>query len=107
MDREYKSWRYALRGMLRNTNAVTIREWCRSAGINGTSTKALMGYAQGASNDEIARSLGCELRALSSLRLRALKQLRCYLVSNPTLCPAFCRFLAEKAPPDDGPVPVK
>lgn len=101
------AWRYALRGILRNTAATTIRDWCRSAGINGANTKALVAYAEGATTSELARALGCEVRALSDLRLRALKQLRCYLVNAPSVCPKFVRFLAEEAPPDDGPRPLK
>lgn len=99
-------WRCTLREILRNTNAATVRDWCRTAGINGAATRALMGYAEGASNEQLARALGCEVRALSALRLRGLRQLRCFLVANPAVCPSFIRFLAEIAPPDDGPRPT-
>lgn len=107
MENGHAVWRYALRGILRNTNAGTIRDWCRAAGINGSSTKTLVGYAEGATVAELAQALGCEVRALSALRLRALKQLRCFLVSYPMACPRFIRILTENAPPDDGPQPVK
>ena len=100
-------WRFALRAILRNTNAVTIKDWCKSAGITGATAKSLIGYSTGATIAELCSALGCESRALSSIRLRALKQLRCWLVSNPHVCPKFIKILAEYAPKDDGPQPSR
>lgn len=98
-------WRQTLREILRNTSAFKIREWCKSAGITGVGSKTLVAYAEGLNVDQLALACGYGVRSLSRVRLRALKQLRSYLVSNPAECPKFVCLLSENLPFDGGPMP--
>ena len=98
-------WRNMLRNILRNTASSTIKNWCKCAGINSERTKTLIAYAEGVSAEEASRLMGYDVRTFSSMRLRALKQLRSFLASEPELCSAFTKYLSEKLPFDYGPVP--
>ena len=100
------AWRSFLRSILRNTAPSSLLHWCKGAGISPAGTQALMAYPSGASASEVASAIGCEIRALSHLRLRALKQLRSYLVYHPELCPDFIRYLSENTPYPSGPLPL-
>lgn len=106
MERQYE-WRFALRNILRNSAPTTIRSWCKAAGINGSASKTLIAYAEGLSASQVAEVCCMEVRAMSAVRLRALKQLRSYLVGNPSECPRFVQLLSDELPNDVGPMPAK
>lgn len=105
MDRQNYEWRVALRNILRNVAPSTVKAWCKLAGINGSATKTLTAYAEGLTASQTAEACCMEVRAMSHVRLRALKQLRSFLVANPSECPKFVHLLSNDLPADFGPMP--
>ena len=102
---ETKNWKQELRRILRNTAPTTVRNWCKSAGINGNQSKTLLAYAEGTSLNDLSLLCGYDVRSITRTRLRALKKLRCYFASFPSECPVFAFFLTKYCHSDGGPLP--